>query len=240
MLNRFLALMFLMMLIAGCQSMPPLHPTDQLADPAALNGEATAISPAELLPLKPNHGFYRLHPSDEQDQDLPFHWTPDPDHQELWRQEIQQHTITWMKRLADGSMAIVREDDLQEEVSIEYEPALVVLPANLSTASHQGQTQMTVRDLDDRRLKAAGECQYQVHWLGRQKLQTYGGIIDCHLIRVHRMIRLPIARVNVDVITAYQTGHGQIAERVVQTTQALGFFGSQETSELRLVRWIRP
>lgn len=276
-----LGLSLLTLSLVGCQSVAPSTPvpTDVLGAPNALSppippipttstSQTTIPIPpddrcgelkaTDLLPLAPHQGIYRFFEGDQTGLDIPFSFSLDTDNPNLWRQELTGQTITWFSRLVDGSIAILREDDLREEVSVRYEPALIVLPAHLSATPMRATSRMTVCDLDDGLLKTAGPCDYQVTYLGTQKLGTWAGVIDVHLVQVHRQIRLPIAKVNVQVITAYQAGHspqknragaksinqggkggGQVAERVIQTTQALGFFGSRETSETRLVRWTK-
>ena len=192
----------------------------------------TAQAAATLFPLKPTTGQFRIVEGDDAGDDFHFSLTPDV---KGWKFTYDQRQVTYLQPAADGALLITREDSLDDGVAVTYTPPIVALPANLTPrVPFKGQCQAVIRNLDDHSEVTRGSCRYQVELLGMQKVTTPAGTFKAAIVRVHRGLNLGMADVTVDILTAYVPGRGQIAERVDQTTVALGLFPVRDLTETRL------
>lgn len=152
-----------------------------------------------------------------------------------WTLRDPKGTTTHVYLNADGDVLATSEEDVEENVIVEYEPALRLLPATLV----QGQpvtdsSHMFVYNRKTKKLRDQGTIDVEIELMGRQHMQTPAGEMAVNVVRTTRRIRLNLAEATVTTYAAYAPGRGLVAERVEQNTKAIGIFSGTKTSEIRL------
>ncbi len=219
--------------LAGCQRVWKEDPANALGKGELVEPVASPHDIVALFPLRADKGRFQIVEGD--DDGYVFGWRLEPVGQG-WVFTYEGYQQVWLRAEADGALRIVREDDLDEEVQVTYEPALLMLPTKLEIGEAISETvTMTVRSLDGSQLRSVGTCINTVTLLGVQTVSTPAGAFEAVIVETRRQVQLPIARVEVQIISAFVPGRGQVAERVVQKVRALGLFDTEEVREERLV-----
>ena len=238
-----LILAFALSLLTGCVSQPYADRSGPLDDPATLQKIPT-IEAVKLLPLTPSEGSFMptLTENLEDDERVPFRFTSTADG---WAWSLKDLRVIYYKATPEGTV-ITREDDLEEEVAVYYDPAIPILPNNLAAdAPIKGTTNMVVKGINSGNVQNKGKCDYTVELLGRHNIWTPRGVIDAVIIRNTRAITLKFVTVTVSITTAYAytplakspakgASVGQVGERVHQIIKPLGLFEDESNEELRL------
>ncbi|MCX5658704.1 MAG: hypothetical protein NTW19_03155 [Planctomycetota bacterium] len=189
----------------------------------------------ELVPLKARHGAYSIQVGKKQAQIVPFRF--EPGEESSWTLTLEGRSVARFTRGEDGSLLVPRESDLNERVEVTYEPGLRVLPGKWEPGKPSECTsKMVIRNSKDGSLKEKGTCSIRVELVGKERVTTPAGEFDAMLVRETRQIRLRMAKADVTCETWYVPGVGEVAERSVTTTKALGLFGGKEVSESKLAR----
>lgn len=228
-----LALLWLM-LGSGCQRVWVEDPGNLLGLAGPVEPIPAEIETASLFPLEKARGRFRIVEGEQDGLDFEWNLKPAP-HGWIYSYEGLQRV--WLVKDAQDALRITREDDLDEEVQVTYEPGLLMLPRLIRSEVEETETAtMVVRSLDGRELRSTGICSNTITVVGRQKVNTPAGDFMAILVRSHRRIQLPIASVEVEILSAYVPGKGQVAERVTQKIRALRFFDMEEGREVRLAK----
>ena len=137
--------------------------------------------------------------------------------------------------LRDGSLAIQKEDNLIENVKVQYDPALRVLPGKIDRTDFPKQTfDVLVYDLSNGHQKAKGKGFSAIEAVWQSRIQTPRGAKDVYILREVRELELDIAMVKVTLDTAYQEGQGEIMQMEWETRKPLNLF--VENSSYKLLR----
>src|SRR5690606_36146332 len=103
----------------------PTPPTATATAPAEAAAPATGpIDAATLFPLQPRSGMMRIMEGPQAGKLLPFELEQADDH---WVLTLQSRQRVYLRQDPQGGLAIFREDDLTEQVQVEYDPALPML-----------------------------------------------------------------------------------------------------------------
>jgi len=152
-----------------------------------------------------------------------------------WQIDLQTVRATRLAFDDEGALVIVRETDMPNAVIIDYDPSIVLLPANVAMGQViQSKSQVTVRNLVDGKLRDAGWCHYRWELLGIQTIATPTGPVDAYIIRTDRTLELRWAQAKVTTLAAYQLGMGWIGESIDTITRPLRMFQTQEHEEIWL------
>lgn len=163
---------------------------------------------------------------------LPFELEQADDH---WVLTLQGRQRVYLRQDPQGGLAIFREDDLTEQVQVEYDPALPMLPARVTVGSvNEGQARMVVRHLVSGAPRDQGTCHYRVQILKATQVDVPAGTYPAYIVYAVRDIRLALAQATVVIETAYAPGVGQVAEIVHQQTRALGLVGGTSIQRVEL------
>jgi hypothetical protein len=156
---------------------------------------------------------------------------------ENWRWVLDGIRTVYLTSTPDGAVAISREDELSEEVSVDYEPALVILPARMAMGEpSNGVCRMTVRNLKTGSVRDHGWCNYRIELLGIRATHTPTGTSEAYVVQTRRRIVLQLAQVRIKSETEFVADRGWVAERIHRVTKALGVFASSHTEKLTLAR----
>lgn len=115
-------------------------------------------------------------------------------------------------REASGDVSILREVEQPESRRVEYDPPLPMLPAKL-TAGEPVERASDVRlyDHESGALQATGGCKAVYTLLGTKRIDTPDGPVTAYIVKTQRRYRLPLVRVDMYLLSAYEPGRGPIA-----------------------------
>lgn len=219
-------------------------PADAATRPAQTPWPAPATAPwvipgqplkgAELFRLHSAEGAYDIAHDDALTPNVPYTLTPDE--QGGWILSIGELRRVYMRE-EEGAVLVTREEELDENVSITYTPALRMLPASLTLNRPQEfDCQVVVRNLKDQSVRDKGDCRYSVEYIGEQRVQTPSGEHVASIVRSTRQINLNLASVRVALQTAYVPARGAVVQRVEEVRRMLGLFSSRSVEESRLAK----
>lgn len=222
------------LLLSGCARVWLEDPGNLLGQAELVNPVPTEISTTDLFPLQDAKGRFLVIEGDN--DGLKFSWTLKSS-SDGWIYNYQGLQKVWFIQDETGALYITREDDFEEEVRVVYEPAILALPALLnSQTAHEQKVEMTVTSLNGKEVRSRGPCYNSITLLGRQTISTPAGEFEAVVVRSKRRVQLPIAKVEIDILSAYVPGRGQVAERISQQIKALNFFDMEEVREIRLAK----
>ena len=167
-------------------------------------------------------------------------WTRLPaqegDDGERWAQVIEGVRRVEFLVGEDGSVKVTREVEVSEDSDVSYEPALLVLPAEVKQDTPaQGEARMTVKNLKGTNTKASGPVTVTVTPVGRTAVTTDDGATDAVAVRAQRKMDLDLAKVRVNIETVYVPGRGTWRETVERVTQALGVFEDRKRQTVQRI-----
>ncbi len=217
--------------MCGCASRPAAAPP--LSDHPLALPEVGPIATAMLYPLITQHTEVE-YVADNHPPRL-LRQTLESTGPNRWRAVLESLRVVYLRRADDGSILIEREDELNENVSVRYDPPLVMLPAQLTASQPtQGKARMTVTNLHDGAAKDHGWCAYRVELLGTQILETPTGPMEAIIVQTQRRIDLQLAEVRVTSEAAYVPNRGWVAEQIDRWTKPLRLFEVHHHEQLRL------
>ena len=217
--------------VVGCAARQP-QPVPMPTPPAEQIAQAVAAT--QVFPLR--RRSYELILSTPEHEDRPLNVTVTKQG-EFWVMTIAERSSMFIQQLPTGDLAIMRETDLRENVRIEYQPAIVLLPAKLAAGvTRQGQVQMTVYNLDTGQQRAKGTSHYQINVAGLQPVETANGPINAWVVHTRRDMDLSFADAHVTLETAYAPMLGQVYEQAQVRTVTLGLFAKERSYTFRLAK----
>lgn len=195
------------------------------------------ISASQLHPLAARDGRIQIVVDDQTPMAVGYRLEQVGDQPGKWRWVLDGIRTIYLTNNPDGAIAISREDELSEEVSVDYEPALVFLPARMAMGEpFKGVCQMTVRNLKTGSVRDRGSCNYQIELLGTRAAHTPARTSKAHVVQSQRRIELRLAQVQIKSETEFVAHRGWAAERIHRVTEVLGMFASTRTEKLTLAR----
>jgi hypothetical protein len=229
-----LVLLAILALQTGCKSQPaqaePLPTADTATQPAA------PVLTAPLLAFREESRPYRVTLGPRKGQTLTAALTDQGDGR--WRYELENtREVFLIRNDADGTL-VTRETDQEEKVEVLYEPALQMLPPEMTPGVPvTNEVKMTVRNLADGKVRDQGTCELTCEYIGTRVVSSLNGDVEAHVIRTTRRIKLNLAQVEVKIENAYLPDVGTIVERFWRDTRALGLFSVKTSEELQRVDW---
>ena len=137
--------------------------------------------------------------------------------------------------LRDGSLAIQKEDNLVENVKVQYDPALRILPGKIDRTDFPKQVfDVIIHDLSNGNQRAKGRGTSTIEAVWQSRIKTPLGMKDVYIVREVRELDLDVAKVKVTLDTAYEPGEGEILQMEWQSRKPLNLF--VENSSYKLLR----
>jgi hypothetical protein len=150
-----------------------------------------------------------------------------------WRFDLENTRTVYLQQTDSGTY-VEREIDVEEQVEVLYEPALQMVPDTLTPGRPQSnEVTMIVRNLADGRERDRGSCSLTCEYVGTRAVDTPAGEFEAHVVRATRNIDLKLAKVTVEIETAYVMNEGTFVELIHRDTKALGLFSIKTEEELR-------
>ncbi|MEX0775179.1 MAG: hypothetical protein WD042_05635 [Phycisphaeraceae bacterium] len=230
-LRGYLSLMLMAALLAGCAGPAPMH-EGALGHPDVVEALPAGGDDGPLFSLVSATGIVRYVEGRDAGKDYEFQVARG---QVGWTIRVQDKCVTYFVPSPQG-LLIAREDDIKENVRVDYEPALLALPTGLSADKpYEGRAKVRIVNLTTGVQREEGDVTYRVELLGVQEVKTPAGTFRATLLRTTRHMDLALADVKVVITTAFDSELGEVAERVEQTTTALEVFETTDVFERRLV-----
>lgn len=217
----------------GCTAPPSATPMPGVNATQPNAKPIQPIAATKLFPLSPRQGAFAVRENGKPPRTVPFQLQK---HGDYWILSDPQNR-TYLRQADNGDLVIFREDDARQQVRIDYDPAIVMLPARITPTSRpHGQVKMIVHNLSNGKVRDQGTCDYTIAPIGQVRVKTPAGVYETYHLRTTRKINLHLANAEVTLDTSYAPGVGQVAQVVKQHTQALGLFGSDSTQQSLRVR----
>lgn len=191
----------------------------------ASEGGVAPISAEELFPLEPHTGVYERNGDDRAAREYDYELRREGEH---WVLEIGERHRVFLEQWPDGGIALRRYENLRRDVEVEAEPAMLMLPGEIDDAVHEGRVRLTVRGLLGRRTMR-GEGTYRLRAAGTRAVDTPEGEREAYIIQQQQHLRVPLARAQVQLETAYVAGLGRVMDQLVREHRVLGLFGDDVT-----------
>ena len=218
---------------AGCAAPGSRGVTDE-AEGAALSHDGKpwpTVSPEEVLPKRDVAGRYEIVKDGERTTAA---FTLKRVDSGVWMLEIEGHQTARWELDKEGSLRLPWQTSVDQGVRVEYEPALVLLPAKGAGVSRT-EAEMTVYHLDSGEQKTAGKCAYVVSPGGpgmfepalEERLTLYASSV--------RRIDVPLADATVAAEVAYAKERGPIATDLTRVLRPLGLFASTTETTYRVI-----
>ncbi len=206
---------------SGRQAVQPIH-------------SVPPILGSKLYPLKERSGHIEYRVDGAPPRLLPYRLEPlGPSR---WRWTLDSVRVAYISQTDEGTIVIDREEELSKGVSVEYQPALVLLPQYISQGLVvHGSSQMVVRNLVDGTVRDRGLCSYTIQLLGAQKVTSPFGTRDAYIIKTIRNIKLSLASSLVLIEVGYIPHRGWIMEGIQESTRVLQLFEAKAYERLRLI-----
>ena len=220
-------------LLAGCCGKYPSSPAPQPSgsSDAPAGGDAEVVAALDIYPLKP--ATFKHQYVDGARKGQTFTWRLTRDADGLWS-DTDEGAHTMFVREKDGAILVMREVDNEENVRIEYDPPLELLPAKLETGKpRETRCRMMVFDLSTGAQLEEGECVHVVEYLGRRKVRSAAGEVEVCRTRAVRKMKLKLAQVEVLIEIDAVPGLGKVRSRIERNTKPLGLFSVKTVEEVK-------
>ena len=125
---------------------------------------------------------------------------------------VTDYRIVDVIRGPGGAVSILSEAELPEGQRVEYLDPLPMIPAVLASGEPlQSVTRINLYNQETGTRLASGQCEQTLTLLGTKQIDTPEGIATATLIQTQRQYKLPLVRVDMDILTAYVPGQGPAA-----------------------------
>lgn len=229
-MTNCVGLCFAAFVAVGCAARQP-HPTPLPPRPPAQQAQGP-VAATQVFPLAARSHQLVLSRPDREDKKLAVTVEKQG---AFWVMTIAGRSSMFIQKAATGDLVVMRETDLRENVRIEYQPGVVLLPAELAAGvTRQGEAHMTVYNLGTDQQREQGTCKYQIDVIGLQQVETAASPVDAWLVRTQRDMDLSLADAHVTLETAYAPQLGQVYERAHIRTVALGLFANEQSYTMKL------
>lgn len=223
---------FVLLLLVGCESRQPVPMATPTQGPnAPSRPEISPVAALTIYPLTPARHTHQHTEGKRKGQTFTWRMTRGPDG--TWIDE-DEGAHTMVVREKDGAIFVIREEDTEENVRIEYDPPLELLPARLEVGKPRETTcRMTVFDRTTGKEREQGECVHVVEFLGRRGLATAAGEVEVCRTRAVRRMALKLAQVEVVIEIDAAPGQGKLRSRIERNTKPLGLFSVKSVEEVK-------
>lgn len=186
----------------------------------------------ELFPLRAQTGVYERKSGDRSGREYEYELRREG---EDWVFEVEGRHRIYLRQQEDGGIGLYRYEDLRKDVQVEATPAMLMLPGEIDDQVHEGLVQLTVHGLFGRRTMH-GEGYYRLRVAGTRSVQTPEGEREAYIIEQEQQVRMPLARAQVQIETAYVAGMGRVVDRLVHEHRVIGLFGSNSQESYQLIK----
>ena len=213
--------------LGGCAA-PPKAPTTRPA-----GAVVPAIAGERLLPLSDTSNGVAVLEGPGAGQTLTQRMQRHEDH---WTLTLEGRQRMHIRQDEGGDLLVFKDVDFEQNVVVQYEPALLLLPATVDGGftEHQQTSQVTVRDLNTGDMRDRGTVTYRIPDVTHVAGQDPTGPRHFYTVTQHRELDLDLADATVTIETTYVPGTGRVAWMVDRYTRALGLISGRRVERYRV------
>jgi hypothetical protein len=131
---------------------------------------------------------------------------------------------------SQGGLAMERLDLIKSRSHIVYEPALPILPRDITSGrTTQHQATFKMYDSGTGRLKRAGNATHQLKRIAHSRFDTPAGIIDGYNIDIDHRMDMPYAKLHITLGLGCRLDDGPVYGSGQYTLTKLGLFTERRT-----------
>ena len=212
------------MVAVGCAWDPPGP-----AVPATLGEERgfTPIRSADLLPDRDEAGRFRVTTSSGRESDRPSSTTVTNEGWTFW---IRGKNRTVLERGPGGELLLKEDESLNRDFRAVYDPPLLLLPPVLrENVKAEGESHVTVYDLETGEEKTSGSIRYELIHVRQGPVRIDDEEHEGYTLRQTRRMDFPLFNVDMTIEIGMVPGVGVASDKIWQrVTAALGLY-KQET-----------
>ena len=202
-------------------SLPPSHET----------------SISELIPLVNWQKQFKITEGKDRGRVVPLISHPDLGDKKKWRLVFGDYAGMLLVRGPNGGLMLERLDLFKSRSYVVYEPALPVLPADVSLAgSIRFETGYKMYSLETHKLKRAGKVTHWVQRISQSRFNTPAGVIDGYYVEIaHRMDMEYNSKLYLTLGVGCRVDEGPVHGSGQYTVKKLGLFTETKNAAAGLV-----
>jgi hypothetical protein len=195
------------------------------------------ISPKELIPLDTWQKQFKITEGKDRGKVVSLIMHSVPAKQDRRKLSFGDYASILMVTRSDGALAMERLDLFKSRSYIVYEPALPILPSDLTSgAVSRHQAIFTMFDAATGRLKRTGSATHLVTKVARSRFETQAGVIDGYSIDIDHQMEMRYAKLQITLGLGCRLDDGPIYGSGHYTLTKLGLFTERKTVSAELVR----
>ncbi len=156
--------------------------------------------------------------------------------QQRWHIRVGGLYETHLIRESDGSRRAEAELDFEQDVRVEYDPPILVLPAELRIGEPvKDETHMVIRDRRTGRVRQQGPCEVTIELKEFRTVTTPAGPREAWVVKTTRKADLGAADFRVVITEAYVPDAGLVAKHTDRLVRIFGAIPQREVEHLLLM-----
>lgn len=206
-----------------------------LAAPAWTLPPTREITVKELMPLAAWQKQFKITEGKDRGKLVPLSFRQDPTNQHRWKLVFGDYATVWMTNDGTGGLAMERLDLIKNHSYIVYEPALPILPRDLTSgASLRRYANFKMFDAENGHLKRTGRATHFVRQVSHTKFDTPAGPIDGYYIDIEHGMDMQYAQLSLSLGLGCRLDDGPVYGMGQYTLKKLGIFSETKLTAAAL------
>jgi hypothetical protein len=211
----FIVCLFTSALFTTAWSLPPPH----------------EVTIKELMPLAKWQKQFRITEGKDRGKLVPLIFRQDPANDQRWNLTFGDYAGILMVSDSSGGLVMERLDLFKSHSFIVYEPALPILPRDLTSgASLRRQASFKMFDVETGRLKRTGRATHLVKQVSHSRFDTPAGSIDGYYIEIEHGMDMQFAQLNLTLGLGCRLDDGPVYGSGQYTLRKLGLFSETKAT----------
>ena len=189
----------------------------------------------ELMPLAKWQKQFKITEGKDRGKLVPLIFRQDPANDQRWNLIFGDYAGILMTSDSSGGLAMERLDLFKSHSFIVYEPALPILPRDLTSgASLRRQASFKMFDVETGRLKRTGRATHLVKQVSHSRFDTPAGSIDGYYIEIEHGMDMQFAQLNLKLGLGCRLDDGLVYGAGQYTLRKLGLFSETKATAAAL------
>ena len=196
------------------------------------------VTARELIPPVSWKKQFKITEGRDRGKVVPLTSQPDFKDDRRWRLAFGNYAAVVLTRQPGGAVMMERLDLLNARSFVVYEPALLVLPSDISSAGLMWrQTGYKMYNLETGRLKRTGQVSHLVKRISSSQFDTPAGLMDGYYIEIdHRMDMEYYSQLHLTLGLGFRLADGPVYGSGQYTVKKLGIFSETRTATAALAK----
>ena len=185
----------------------------------------------ELMPLAKWQKQFKITEGKDRGKLVPLIFRQDPANDQRWNLIFGDYAGILMTSDSSGGLAMERLDLFKSHSFIVYEPALPILPRDLTSgASLRRQASFKMFDVETGRLKRTGRATHLVKQVSHSRFDTPAGFIDGYYIEIEHGMDMQFAQLHLTLGLGCRLDDGPVYGAGQYTLRKLGLFSETKAT----------